>query len=153
MNRRAVAQFDLFMGAATPSAATLPDVEIGQELDLVAEALRQEAARLERNAVLRTIQLRLMKQGLWGFPNLIRNPDGPWRECRDLLLDWPTTISCWPASYVVRAAGDTGFAITLRIRPGASANPAVPRAVAVLADLGPVSLVPSTLHIEAYEAF
>jgi len=153
MSRRAVTQLDLFTGATTAVAATLPDAGIGQELDVVAEALRQEAARLERNAFLRTIQLRLMKQGLWGFPNLVRNPDGPWRECRGRLLDWPTTISCWPASYVVRAAGDAGLAITLRVRPGASANPAVPHAAALLADLGPVSLVPSTLPIEAYEAF
>ncbi len=150
MGRRAVAQLDLFAGAV-PVAATLP-IAARQELDVVAEALRQEAARLERNAVLRAAQLRLMAQGLWGFPNLVRNPDAPWRQCRGLLLDWPTTITCWPASYVVRATGDAGLTITLRIRPGADVNPAVPRAAAILADLGPVSLVPSTLPVEAYEA-
>ena len=153
MGRRAAAQLDLFVGAATPAATTVPATEADRELDVVAEALRQEAARLERHAFLRNVQLRLMSQGLWGFPNLVRNPGGPWRECRGLLLDWPTTVACWPASYVVRAAGDAGLAITLRIRPGADANPAVPRAAAALADLGPVSLVPSTLVVEAYEAF
>ena len=152
MGRRA-AQLDLFAGTAPPAAPALPRTEAEQEMDLVAEALRQEAARLQRHAFLRDVQLRLMPLGLWGFPNLVRNPGGPWRECRGLLLDWPTTIACWPASYVVRAAGDAGLAITLRVRPGADANPAVPRAAAALADLGPVSLVPSTLVVEAYEAF
>ena len=152
MGRRA-AQLDLFAGTAPPAAPALPRTEAEQEMDLVAEALRQEAARLQRHAFLRDVQLRLMPLGLWGFPNLVRNPGGPWRECRGLLLDWPTTIACWPASYVVRAAGDAGLAITLRVRPGADANPAVPRAAAVLAGLGPVSLVPSTLAVEAYEAF
>ncbi len=153
MGRRSVPQLDLFAGAAIHAAATLPVAEIGQELDVVAEALRQEAARLERKAFLRAAQLRLTAQGLWGFPNLVRNPDAPWRQCRGLLLDWTTTVTCWPASYVVRAAGEAGLTIILRVRPGADANPAVPRAAAVLADLGPVSLVPSTLPIEAYEAF
>ncbi len=153
MGRRAPAQLDLFAGAAPPAATTLPAAEAEQGVDVLAEALRQEAARLARHAFLRDVQLRLMPLGLWGFPNLVRNPGGPWRECRGLLLDWPTTVACWPASYVVRAAGDVGLAITLRVRPGAEASPAVPRAAAALAGLGPVSLVPSTLAVEAYEAF
>ena len=156
MGRRIVAQLDLFAGApgaAGPMAAAPPADRAEPGLDVLAEALRQEAARLARHAFLRDVQLRLMPLGLWGFPNLVRNPEGPWRECRGRLLDWPTTVACWPASYVVRAAGDAGLAITLRVRPGAEASPAVPRAAAALAHLGPVSLVPSTLAVEAYEAF
>ena len=135
------------MAAAPPADRAEPG------LDVVAEALRQEAAAMRRRAFLQAVQLRLAGQGLWGFPNLIRNPGGPWRERQGLLLHWPTTIACWPASYVVRADGEGVQHITLRVRPGADANPAVPRAAAALADLGPVSLVPSTLVVAAYEAF
>ena len=156
MSCHIVAQLDLFAGthaAAAPTAAAAPVSRAEPGLDVLAEALRQEAAGMLRRSFLQAVQLRLAGQGLWGFPNLIRNPGGPWRERQGLLLHWPTTIACWPASYVVRADGDGVQHITLRVRPGADANPAVPRAAAALADLGPVSLVPSTLMIEAYEAF
>ena len=111
-------------------------------LDLMDEQERQEDAWRERQGLLRTAQLRLAAQRLWGFPNAVRNPDGPWEDLRGRAYDLHASRGCWPAYYLLRAGTDDIQRITVHVRPGCGGIPAVARAAAVLAEVAPVSVVP-----------
>jgi len=142
-------QLDLFGGAATSAAAGAAAV---QEYDLVAEDLRQQALLQIRRDLLRRVQLRLLGAGLWGLPNIIRNPDGPWKEYRSGILNIQARLRCWPATYILRADADGVQRFTLRVRSGCDDNPAIPRASEAMAELAPVSITPWTGQSDEYEA-
>jgi hypothetical protein len=59
------------------TVAVAGDAAAAPGLDLLYEQQRQEDAWRARQDLLRAAQLRLAAQRLWGFPNAVRNPDGP----------------------------------------------------------------------------
>ena len=127
----------------------MADASVVPGLDLVEEQRRHEEAWHARQGLLRAVQLRLAAQRLWGFPNMVRNPDGPWQDLRGRAYDIYLSRRCWPAYYLVRAAGTGVQRITIHVRPGCDGIPAVPCATAVLAELAPVSVVPCiSLHAQ-----
>ena len=143
-------QLSLFADGAGTVAA--PDASAAPCLDVVDEQQREEDAWRARQDLLRAAQLRLAAQRLWGFPNLVRNPDGPWQDLRGAACDPHAARQCWPAYYLVRAGADGIQRITVHVRPGCDAIPAVPRAAAALAGLAPVSTVACTALHPQYEA-
>ena len=142
-------QLSLFPDMAEPSTADAPAVP---GLDLLAEQRRHEEAWHARQELLRAVQLRLAAQRLWGFPNMVRNPDGPWQDLRGRAYDIDRSRQCWPAYYLVRAAAAGVQRISIHVRPGCDGIPAVPWATAVLARLAPVSVVACTALHPQYEA-
>ncbi len=142
-------QLDLFGDAAASTAAGATAV---QEYDLVAEDLRRQALLQVRHDLLRRVQLRLSGAGLWGLPNIIRNPDGPWKEYRSSILNIRARFICWPATYILRVDADGLQRFTIRIRPGCDDNPAIPRAAEAMANLASVSIAPWTGESDEYEA-
>jgi len=108
----------------------------------LAEQQRQEDAWHARQDLLRAAQLRLAVQRLWGFPNMIRNPDGPWQDLRGRAYDLTASRQCWPAYYLVRAGADGAQRVTVHVRPGCDGIPAIEWAAAVLTGLAPVSVAP-----------
>jgi len=143
-------QLSLFADGA--GAVAEPDASAAPCLDPLAEQQRAEDARHARQDLLRAAQLRLAAQRLWGFPNLVRNPDGPWGDLCAQAYDLHASRQCWPAYYLVRAGADGTQRITVHIRSGCDGIPAVPRAAAVLADLAPVSITACTLPHPRHEA-
>ena len=142
-------QLDFFARAPQGAAPRNGDADA---LDVEAELRRQDEARLARLALLRDAQLRLAARRLWGFPNVVRNPDGPWASLRGGAFDLRLSLLCWPGYYLVRAGADGVQRVTLHVRPGCDGNPALSAAVQVLADLAPVSLAPCTSPHIRYEA-
>ena len=136
-------QLSLFPGADDAAAPGL---------DLLEEQQRQEDAWHARQDLLRAAQLRLAAQRLWGFPNAVRNPDGPWRDLRGRAYDLCLSRQCWPAYYLLRAGADVAQRITVHVRPGCDGIPAVGRAAAVLAELAPVDVAPCTAPHPRWEA-
>ncbi|MGI4939744.1 MAG: hypothetical protein ACRYHQ_04115, partial [Janthinobacterium lividum] len=96
--------------------------------------------------------LGLAAQRLWGFPNMVRNPDGPWQHLRGQAYDLHASRRCWPAYYLVRAGADDMQRVTLHVRPGCDGIPAIKRAAAVLAGLAPVSVMACTAPHPRHEA-
>ena len=142
-------QLNLFPNAAEPPVADASGVP---GLDLVEEQRRHEEAWHARQDLLRAVQLRLAAQRLWGFPNMVRNPDGPWQDLRGRAYDIDLSRRCWPAYYLVRGAGAGVQRITIHVRPGCDGIPAVPCATTVLAGLALVSVVPCTSLHPQHEA-
>ena len=142
-------QLSLFPDATAPPAA---DASVVPDLDLLDEQRLHEEAWHARRDLLRTVQLRLAAQRLWGFPNMVRNPDGPWQEMRGRAYDIDLSRRCWPAYYLVRAASTGIQRITVHVRSGCDGIPAVPHATAVLAELAPVSVVACIAPHPLYEA-
>ena len=132
--------------------ADAPDASATPGLDLVDEQQRQEDAWRARQDLLRAAQLGLAAQRLWGFPNMVRNPDGPWRDLRAQAYDLHASRGCWPAYYLVRAGADDIQRVTVHVRPGCDGIPAIERAAAVLAGLAPVSVVACTAPHPRHEA-
>ena len=132
-------QLSLF---AEVGAAAAVDASAVPGLDLLAEQQRQEDAWHARQDLLRAAQLRLAVQRLWGFPNMIRNPDGPWQDLRGRAYDLTASRQCWPAYYLVRAGADGAQRVTVHVRPGCDGIPAIEWAAAVLTGLAPVSVAP-----------
>lgn len=130
----------------------MADAAVVPGLDLVEEQRRHEEAWHARQDLLRAVQLRLAAQRLWGFPNMVRNPDGPWQDLRGRAYDIDLSRRCWPAYYLVRAAGAGVQCITLHVRPGCDGIPSVSCATTVLAELAPVSVVSCTAPHPRYEA-
>jgi len=143
-------QLSLFADEAKVVAA--PDASAAPCLDLVDEQQRAEDAWHARQDLLRDAQLRLAAQRLWGFPNMVRNPDGPWQDLRGRAYDLHASRQCWPAYYIVRAGADGAQRITVHVRSGCDGIPAVPRAAAVLIGLAPVSVVACTALHPRHEA-
>jgi hypothetical protein len=143
-------QLSLFADA--PGAAAAADAPDAPGLDVVEEQQRQGNAWHSRQDLLCAAQLALAAQQLWGFPNLIRNPDGPWQDLRGAACDPHASRQCWPAYYLLRAGADGIQRITVHVRPGCGDIPAVPRAAAALAGLAPVSTVACTALHPQYEA-
>lgn len=131
-------QLSLFADAV--DAAVAADGSAVPGLDLLAEQQRQEDAWQARQDLLRAVQLRLAAQRLWGFPNMVRNPDGPWGDLRGRAYDLTASRQCWPAYYLLRAGDDGAQCIIFHVRPGCGGIPAIERATAVLAELAPVSV-------------
>jgi len=77
-------RLDLIGHAASSTAARAVAV---QDFDVVAGALRQQALLQVRHDLLRRLQLRLSGAGLWGFPNITRNPYSPWKEYKSNTLN------------------------------------------------------------------
>ena len=125
-------------------AVATSDDKAAPGLDVLDEQRRQEDAWHERQGLLRDAQLRLAAQRLWGFPNLVRNPDGPWQDLRGRACDIQLSRQCWPAYYLVRAGADGVQRITVHVRPGCDGIAAVSRAAAVLGELVPVSTLACT---------
>ena len=142
-------QLSLFSDAVNPLAA---DISVVPGLDVLEEQRQHEEAWNARQELLRAVQLRLAAQRLWGFPNMVRNPDGPWQDLRGRAYDIDLSRRCWPAYYLVRAADAGVQRITIHVRPGCDGIPAVPCATAVLAGLAPVSVVPCTFLHPQHEA-
>ena len=143
-------QLSLFADAV--DAAVAADASADPGLDLLAEQQRQEDAWHARQDLLRAVQLRLAAQRLWGFPNMVRNPDGPWSDLRGRAYDLTASRQCWPAYYLLRA-GDAGAQrITLHVRPGCGGIPVIERATAVLAELAPVSVASCTAPHPLHES-
>ena len=138
-------QLSLFPGADDAAAPGL---------DLLEEQQRQEDAWQARQDLLRAAQLRLAAQRLWGFPNAVRNPDGPWRDLRGRAYDLCLSRQCWPAYYLLRAStgSDVAQRITVHVRPGCDGILAVGRAAALLAELAPVDVAPCTAPHPRWEA-
>lgn len=143
-------QLSLFADMVDDAAAVGATAEPG--LDLVEEQQRQEDAWHARQGLLRGAQLGLAAQRLWGFPNAVRNPDGPWGDLRGRAYDLTASRQCWPAYYLLRAGADGVQRITVHVRTGCDGIPAVARAAAVLAELAPVSVIPCTAPHPQYEA-
>ena len=121
-------------------------------LDLVEDQQRAEDAWHARQDLLRAAQLGLAAQRLWGYPNMVRNPDGPWGNLRGRACDLTVSRQCWPAYYLVRAGADSIQRITVHVRPGCDGIPSVSRAAAVLAGLAPVGVVACTAPHPRHEA-
>ncbi len=132
--------------------ADAPDASATLGLDLVDEQQRQEDAWCARQDLLRAAQLGLTAQRLWGFPNMVRNPDGPWRDLRARAYDLHASRGCWPAYYLVRASADDIQRVTVHVRPGCDGIPAIERAAAVLTGLAPVSVMACTAPHPRHEA-
>ncbi len=145
-----VLQLNLFADAVDGDAAV--DALAVPDVDWVAEQQRQEDAWHARQDLLLAAQLRLVAQRLWGFPNMVRNPDGPWRDLRGRAYDLHASRQCWPAYYLVRAGADGIQHITVHVRPCCDGIPAVRRAAAVLDELAPVSIVACTAPHPRHEA-
>ncbi len=143
-------QLSLFADAAGTVAA--PDASAVPCLDPLAEQQRAEDAWRARQDLLRAAQLSLAAQRLWGFPNIVRNPDGPWQNLRGQAYDLHASRECWPAYYLVRADADDIQRVTVHVRPGCDGIPAIQRAAAVLAGLAPVSVAACTLSHPRHEA-
>jgi len=134
------------------TVAAVSDAAAASGLDLMDEQQRQEDAWRARQGLLRAAQLRLAAQRLWGFPNAVRNPDGPWADLRGRAYDLHASRGCWPAYYLLRAGDDGAQRITVHVRPGCDGIPAVARAAAVLAEVAPVSVVPCDAPHPRWEA-
>ena len=143
-------QLSLFADAAEAVAA--PDASAAPCLDQVDEQQRAEDAWHARQDLLRAAQLGLAAQRLWGFPNMVRNPDGPWQHLRGQAYDLHVSRRCWPAYYLARAGADDIQRVTLHVRPGCDGIPAIERAAAVLAGLAPVSVMACTAPHPRHEA-
>ncbi len=143
-------QLSLFADAAEAVAA--PDASAAPYLDLVDEQQRAEDAWRARQDLLRAAQLGLAAQRLWGFPNIVRNPDGPWQNLRGQAYDLHASRECWPAYYLVRAGADDIQRVTVHVRPGCDGIPAIECAAAVLARLAPVSVAACILLHPRHEA-
>ncbi len=143
-------QLSLFADGAGVAAA--PDASAAPCLDLVDEQQRAEDAWHARQDLLRAAQLRLAVQQLWGFPNLVRNPDGPWRDLCAQAYDLTASRQCWPAYYLVRPGADAAQRVTVHVRPSCDGIPAIQHAAAVLAKLALVSIAACTLPHPRHEA-
>ena len=143
-------QLSLFADGAGAVAA--PDASAAPCLDLVDEQQRAEDAWHARQDLLRAAQLGLAAQRLWGFPNMVRNPDGPWQDLRAQAYDLHASRGCWPAYYLVRAGDDDIQRVTVHVRSGCDGIPAIERAAAVLVRLAPVSVVTCTALHPRHEA-
>lgn len=154
MTRHLAIQLDLFAGAPPSAAAggAAPAPAAATGLDIEAELRRQEEARLARHGLLRNAQLRLAALRLWGLPNVVRNPDGPWASLRGKAFDLQASLLCWPGYYTVRAGADGALRITLHVRPGCAGTPALDQAAEVLAGLAPVSFAPCATPRIQHEA-
>ena len=136
-----VLQLSLF--ADTVDGDAMVETSAVPDFDSLAEQ-QQEGAWHARQDLLRAAQLCLAAQRLWGFPNLVRNPDGPWRDLRGRAYDFHASRQCWPAYYLVRADADGVHRITVHVRLGCHGIPAVSHAAAVLAELAAVSVASCT---------
>ncbi len=136
-------QLSLFPGADDAAAPGL---------DLLEEQQRQEDAWQARQDLLRAAQLRLAAQRRWGFPNAVRNPDGPWADLRGRAYDLTASRQCWPAYYLVRVGADGAQRVTVHVRPGCDGIPAIECATAVLAGLASVSVAACDLLHPRHEA-
>jgi len=143
-------QLSLFADGAGAVAA--PDAPAAPCLDTLAEQQRAEDAWHARQDLLRAAQLGLAAERLWGFPNMVRNPDGPWQDLCAQAYDLTASRQCWPAYYLLRAGADDIQRITIHVRPGCDGIPVLLRAAAVLADLAPVSVAACTLPHPWHEA-
>ncbi len=143
-------QLSLFADGAGAVAA--PDASVAPCFDLVDEQQRAEDAWHARQDLLRIAQLGLAAQRLWGFPNMVRNQDGPWQDLRGRAYDLTASRQCWPAYYLVRAGADDIQRVTVHVRPSCDGIPAIQRAAAVLAKLAPVSIAACTLSHPRHEA-
>ena len=143
-------QLSLF--ADPVSAVATPDDRTALGLDVLDEQRRQEDAWHARQSLLRAAQLGLVAQRLWGFPNLVRNPDGPWQDLRGRACSVQLSRQCWPAYYLVRAGADGVQRITVHVRPGCDGITAVSRAAAVLGELAPISVAACTALHPRHEA-
>jgi hypothetical protein len=116
------------------------DSEVGREADPVAEAKRIEAERLEAHyqAGL-AVQHALTGAGLWGYPDLIKNPAGPWAAWKGAGGSPVEHWLCWPATYVLKRDDDGTLHIKLSVREGQEGNPAVKRAATVLGKMATVT--------------
>lgn len=139
-------QLDLF--------STATDAVGGTSSGFAATADAEAHQRLleARYDLLRRAQFRLSGLGLWGFPNMVRNPDGPWTAYRSSMLDLHARLACWPATYILRCGANGIQRFTIRIRPGCDGNLAIPRAAEAMADLAPVRLAPWDGAGDEYEA-
>ena len=143
-------QLSLFADAVDDDAAV--DALAVPGLDLLAEQQRQENAWHARQDLLRAAQLRLAVQRLWGFPNMVRNPDGPWQDLRGRAYDLTASRQCWPAYYLVRVSADGAQRVTVHVRPGCDGIPTIQRAAAVMAALALVSVAACTAPHPRHEA-
>jgi len=143
-------QLSLFADAIDDDAAV--DALAVPDFDPLAEQQRQEDAWHARQDLLRAAQLRLAVQRLWGFPNMVRNPDGPWQDLRGRAYDLTTSRQCWPAYYLVRAGADGAQHLTVHVRPSCDGIPAIERAAVVLAGLASVSIAACALSHPRHEA-
>ena len=131
-------QLSLFADRVDAAAAV--DASAVPDLDPLAEQQRQEDAWHARQDLLRAAQVCLAVQRLWGFPNMVRNPDGPWQDLRGRAYDLTASRQCWPAYYLVRVGSDGTQRVTVHVRPNCEGIPAIERAAAVLTGLAPVSI-------------
>ena len=145
-----IRQLSLFADMAGAPAG--PDLSAEPGFDLVAEQQRREDAWRARQDLLRDAQLRLAAQRLWGFPNMVRNPDGPWQDLRGRAYNLAASRQCWPAYYLLCAGADGTQRVTVHVRPGCGGIPAVSRAAAVLGGLAPVSVATCTAPHPRHEA-
>jgi hypothetical protein len=117
--------------------------------DAAAAALKLKIAESDaierRHTCLRLIQERLTAEGLWGYPNLIRNPDGPWKEWQGAAASPDAHNLCWPATYTVREETQI-FQITIHVQKACDDNPALTRAKAVLAEISTISMEHGLTH-------
>jgi hypothetical protein len=143
-------QLSLF--ADRVDAAPVVDASAVPDLDPLAEQQRQEDAWHARQDLLRAAQLLLTVQRLWGFPNLVRNPDGPWQDLRGRAYDLTASRQCWPAYYLVRVSADGAQRVTVHVRPGCDGIPTIQRAAAVMAALALVSVAACTAPHPRHEA-
>lgn len=149
MTRHLAIQLDFFAGASPDAPARIDAAHDANALDVATELHRQEEAQLARHTLLRDAQLRLAARRLWGFPNIVRNPDGPWTSLQGKAFDLQVSLLCWPGYYTVRAGTNGAQRITLHVRPGCDGIPALTQAAEILANLAPVSLAPcATPHIQ-----
>ena len=143
-------QLSLFADAMDDDAAV--DALAVPDFNPLTEQQRQEDAWHARQDLLRAAQLRLAVQRLWGFPNMVRNPDGPWQDLRGRAYDLTASRQCWPAYYLVRAGADGAQHLTVHVRPSCDGMLAIERAAAVLAELAPVSVAACDLSHPRHEA-
>ena len=138
---RSPVQLDLFAaargveevtGASNPSVATSANAEVQQRL--------LEA----RHNPLRRAQLHLSRLGLWRFPNVVWNPDGPWKAFRISVLAHHLYILRWGANGIQH--------FTLSTRPGCDDNPVILHAAKTMAELALGSITPWTGQTDDHEA-
>lgn len=129
-------QLDLF----PPPPNDRAEWETSQTFQHGGDPLQRQRLLEARQGLLRAAQLRLAGPRLWGFLNLIRNPDGPWKEYYGSVLDVQAHLGCSPTNYILRLGRDKVHRFTIRVRAGRADNPAIPRAAETMATLAPATL-------------
>lgn len=87
-----------------------------------------EASWLVRNA--------LTPHGLYGYPNLLRNPDGDWTAPSAAKVDRHHHDDCWPALWLINVECSGPPTIFLCPRSGCAEHLAIKRAAEVLMRAG-----------------